>query len=219
MKLWILRYELAPATIAKIANRTTWGRRYSLPSARRGSSISANSVRNGVNCMATSARPIRVACQRVRDFASQESSIALPSATLPAGVAIWTRPSSTERCTAVYLTCLCRPEHVVHFFREVVGVPVITKDTLRQRTNDYQSWVEAFARNHRISIQWPEKGTRKEDYVQRWLRRMERKNAYGVYFIFKSMEVGSTFRITVPKYPTKDPNYRIIANQRSRFTH
>ena len=81
-----------------------------------------------------------------------------------------------------YLTCLCRPEHVVHFFREVVGVPVITKDTLRQRTNDYQSWVEAFARNHRIPIQWPEKGTRKEDYVLRWLRRMERKNAYGVYF-------------------------------------
>jgi hypothetical protein len=118
-----------------------------------------------------------------------------------------------------YLTCLCRPEHVVHFFREVVGVPVITKDTLRQRTNDYQSWVEAFARNHRIPIQWPEKGTRKEEYVLRWLRRMQRKNAYGVYFIFKSMEVGPTFRIIVPKYPSKDPNYRIIANQRSRFTH
>jgi hypothetical protein len=23
----------------------------------------------------------------------------------------------------------------------------------------------------------------------------------------------------VPKYPTKDPNYRILARQRSRFTH
>jgi hypothetical protein len=33
------------------------------------------------------------------------------------------------------------------------------------------------------------------------------------------MEVGPTFRITVPKYPTKDPNYRILANQWSRFTH
>jgi hypothetical protein len=118
-----------------------------------------------------------------------------------------------------YLTGLSRPEHVVHFFREVGGVPVITKETLRQRTNDYQSWVEAFARNHRIPAQWPEKGMRREDYVLRWRRRMERKNAYGVYFIFKSMEVGPTFRITVPKYPTQDPNYRIIANQRSRFTH
>jgi hypothetical protein len=118
-----------------------------------------------------------------------------------------------------YLTGLSRPEHVVNFFREVVGVPVITTESLRQRTNDYQNWVEAFARNHRIPIQWAEKGIRKEDYVQRWLRRAQRKNTYGVYFIFKSMELGPTFRITVPKYPTKDPNYRILAHQRSRFTH
>jgi hypothetical protein len=48
---------------------------------------------------------------------------------------------------------------------------------------------------------------------------MVKKNAYGVYFIFKSMEQGPTFRISVPKYPTRDPNYRILAHQRSRFTH
>jgi hypothetical protein len=48
---------------------------------------------------------------------------------------------------------------------------------------------------------------------------MEKKNAYGVYFIFKSMEQGRTFRISVRKYPTQDPNYRIFAHQRSRFTH
>jgi hypothetical protein len=48
---------------------------------------------------------------------------------------------------------------------------------------------------------------------------MEKTNAYGVYFIFKSMEQGRTFRITVPKYPTQDPNYRILAQQWSRFTH
>jgi hypothetical protein len=35
---------------------------------------------------------------------------------------------------------------------------------------------------------------------------MEKKNAYGVYFIFKSMEQGRTFRISVPKFPTQDPN-------------
>ena len=118
-----------------------------------------------------------------------------------------------------YLTRLSRPEHVVYFFREVTGVPVITKEILSERTNRYQNWVEAFARNHRIPIEWAEKGVRKEDFVRRWQRRMVRNNAYGVYFIFKSLEVGPTFRITVPKYPTKDPNCRIVANQRSRFTH
>ena len=50
-------------------------------------------------------------------------------------------------------------------------------------------------------------------------RSMEKRAAYGVYFIFKSMEQGRTFRITVPKYPTQDPNHRILAHQRSRFTH
>jgi len=62
-----------------------------------------------------------------------------------------------------YLTGLTRPEQVVHFFRQVVGVPVITKEALSQRTDGYQSWVEAFAHNHRTPIRWAEKGVRKED--------------------------------------------------------
>ena len=47
---------------------------------------------------------------------------------------------------------------------------------------------------------------------------MARQDANGVYFIFKSMEQGATFRVSVPKYASKDPNYRILARQRSRFT-
>jgi hypothetical protein len=38
---------------------------------------------------------------------------------------------------------------------------------------------------------------------------MTKNNAYGVYYIFKSMEQGPAFRISMPKYPTKDPHYRI----------
>jgi hypothetical protein len=118
-----------------------------------------------------------------------------------------------------YLSTLSRPEQVVYFFRDVVGKPVVDKEALRQRTNDYRNWVEAYARNHNFPIQWAEKGVRKEDHVLPALRRMEKANAYGVYFIFKSMEQGRTFRVTVPKYPTPDPNYRILAQQWSRFTH
>ena len=118
-----------------------------------------------------------------------------------------------------YLSGLSRPERVVNFFRQVVGVPVVSKEVLRQRTADYQNWVEAYARNHRIPIEWAEKGVRKEHHVLPWQRRMVRTDRYGVYCILKSMEQGPTFRVTVPKYPTKDPNYRILARQRSRFTH
>jgi hypothetical protein len=108
---------------------------------------------------------------------------------------------------------------VVNFFHQVVGVPVVSREILSQRTADYQNWVEAFARNHRIPIEWAEKGVRKENHVLPWQRRMVRAENYGVYYILKSMEQGPTFRVTVPKYPTKDANYRILARQRSRFTH
>ena len=118
-----------------------------------------------------------------------------------------------------YLNGLSRPEQVVHFVREVLGIPVVSKEVLSQRTSDYQAWVEAYARNHKIPIEWAEKGVRKENRVLPALRPLVKKNSYGVYFIFKSMEQGRTFRISMPKYPTADPNHRILAHQRSRFTH
>jgi hypothetical protein len=64
-----------------------------------------------------------------------------------------------------YLSGLSRPEQVVHFFRNVVGLAVVDKEVLSRRTADYQAWVEAFARNHRLPIEWAEKGVRKEDHV------------------------------------------------------
>src|SRR4029077_20416858 len=118
-----------------------------------------------------------------------------------------------------YLSGLSRPEQVVYFFREVLGMPVVSKEVLSGRTEDYRNWVEAFARNHKIPMEWAEKGLRKEDHVLPAMHRMEKRGAYGVYFIFKSMEQGRTFRISMPKYPTQDPTHPILAHQRSRFTH
>ena len=71
-----------------------------------------------------------------------------------------------------YLPLLTREEHIVHFFRDVHATYPITKDALRKRTKEYQQWVEAFARNHRIPIEWPDnkalkdKRLKKEDYVR-----------------------------------------------------
>src|SRR5499425_2135248 len=70
-----------------------------------------------------------------------------------------------------YLSGLSRPEQVVYFFRQVLAIPAVSKEVLRQRTNDYRNWVEAFARNHKIPMEWAEKGLRKEDYVLPALRR------------------------------------------------
>jgi len=117
-----------------------------------------------------------------------------------------------------YLSGLARPGQVVHFFQNVVGEPVIGKDVLSRRTNEHRAWVEAFASTH-APIEWAEPKVRKEDYVRPALRRMEPAGRHGVYFILKSMEQGQTFRSALPRFATADPNYGILARQRSRFTH
>jgi hypothetical protein len=118
-----------------------------------------------------------------------------------------------------HMPLLTRPEHIVHFFRDVHGTSPITKEALRQRTDDYHRWVDAFARKQGIPVEWAQKGVRKEDYVRPALHRMERQQRFGVYFILKSMELGPSFRISAPKFPTADPHYRLIAPQRGRYTH
>ncbi len=118
-----------------------------------------------------------------------------------------------------YLPLLAREAHIVHWFRDVHGIYPITPEALKKRTDEYRNWVGAYARNHNIPVERATKGVKKEDYVLPYLKRMEKKNQYGVYFIFQSMEQGNCFHPMVPKFPTDDPNYRIIRRQRRMYTH
>ena len=65
-----------------------------------------------------------------------------------------------------YLPLLTRPEHLVYFYRDGHGIYPLTKQALRQRTQDYQNWVEAYARNHGIPIQWPDPDMKKKSLRQ-----------------------------------------------------
>jgi hypothetical protein len=51
-----------------------------------------------------------------------------------------------------YLPLLTLPEHVVHFFRDVLGQYPITRQVLARRTNEYRGWVVAYAQNHKIPV-------------------------------------------------------------------
>ena len=72
-----------------------------------------------------------------------------------------------------YLSALTRPENVVYFFRQVRKVPRLTKQVLAQPTTAYQAWVEAFAKQQQLPLQWAERGVRKEDAVRPYLEQME----------------------------------------------
>jgi len=120
-----------------------------------------------------------------------------------------------------YLMGLQRPGQVVYWLQTVLGVEAITKEVLSARTAHYIRWVEAFARNHRISLKWAEKGVSKEDYVAPYLHRMEHEGRYGVYFIFQTMEQGWTFRPgqLVRRGSAPEADYPILHRHRSRYRY
>jgi hypothetical protein len=118
-----------------------------------------------------------------------------------------------------YLSMLSRPEQIVYFFRQVLGIKAITKEVLTKRTTEYQKWVEAYARNQAIALQWAVKGVRKQDFTRPELIRIKKAKRFGVYYILKSMKQGGTFRCSEPTFKIADPDYRIIHKTRSRFSH
>ena len=61
-----------------------------------------------------------------------------------------------------YMPLLTRPEHVVHFFRDVHGQYPVTPKVLAKRTPEYRGWVEAYARNHKIPMLKAERGVSTE---------------------------------------------------------
>src|SRR5215813_4574454 len=118
-----------------------------------------------------------------------------------------------------YLSGLSRPEQVVHFFRRVVGVPVITKEVLSQRTTDYRTGLRPLPAITTSPSSGPKRACARKTMCSPGYGKWRRRTLSVCSSFSKSMEQGPSFRITIPKFPTKDPNHRILARQKSRFTH
>lgn len=122
-----------------------------------------------------------------------------------------------------YLDFFRTESNVVVFFQQVRKEPVITKAVLRQRTAEYVRWIEGYARQGKIPLQWVPrvkgKPLRHEEIVGPALERARRAERFGVYYILMSMEQGRTFRSIHLRHATKDPNYRMIRPQFCRYRH
>jgi hypothetical protein len=113
-----------------------------------------------------------------------------------------------------YLSGLSRPEQAVHFVRHVPGNPGGKQGGTQPAHRRLPQLGGGLCPQSQNSH-----GVGRERPAQRGLRAAcstlyGETRAYGVYFIFKSMEQGRTFRITVPKYPTGIPttaSWRISA--------
>src|ERR1700674_3204460 len=119
-----------------------------------------------------------------------------------------------------YIERLQRPENLIYFFHDVVGVDCIEPSVLEQRTKAYKAWVRRITDELGIPVvAAPPKGVRKEDFVQPFYRLL--KGAEGIACVLTSMEQGRTFVSYTPRFksPSGDPHYRFIKACRKQFLH
>ncbi len=122
-----------------------------------------------------------------------------------------------------YIERLQRPENLVYFFHDVVGIACIEPSVLEQRTNAYKAWVRRVTDELGIPVlaapPAPPKGVRKEDFVQPYYRRL--KGGQGIACVLTSLEQSRTFVSYTPRWTpaSGDGNYRLIKACRKRFLH
>lgn len=118
-----------------------------------------------------------------------------------------------------YIERLQRPENLVHFFHEVVGIACIEPTVLSQRTDRYKAWVRSSTGECEVPVLPAPKGERKEDLVLPYYRSLQ--GAEGVACVLTSMEQGRTFVSYTPRFtpPSGDANYRLIKACRKQFLH
>jgi hypothetical protein len=119
-----------------------------------------------------------------------------------------------------YIERLQRPENLIYFFHDVVGVDCIEPSILELRTKAYKAWVRRITTELGIPVvAAPPKGVRKEDFVQPYYRHL--RGAEGIACVLTSMEQGRTFVSYTPgnKPPSGDPHYRLIKACRKQFLH
>lgn len=124
-----------------------------------------------------------------------------------------------------YIERLQRPENLVYFFHQVVGIPCIDPAVLSQRTDRYRAWVRSYTAERDIPVLQPpkpkksNKDEKKEDFVLPYYDRLHGHD--GVACVLTSMEQGRTFVSYSPRFspPSGDSNYRPIKACRKQFLH
>jgi hypothetical protein len=118
-----------------------------------------------------------------------------------------------------YLTGLQRPEQLVYFYHDVVGVDCIEPKVLQGRTAVYRDWVEQYTVGQGIPVLAAPKKVRKEALVRPYYGKLGPQE--GVACVLTSLETNRTFISYAPQRTPRsgDETYRRIDTGRKRFLH
>src|SRR5713101_5111056 len=105
-----------------------------------------------------------------------------------------------------YIERLQRPENLIYFFHDVVGIDRIEPAVLEQRTGAYKTWVRRITDERGIPVLAAPRGVKKEELVEPYYRRL--KGGQGVACVLTSMEQGRTFVSYVPRWKVPKPRPR-----------
>ena len=117
-----------------------------------------------------------------------------------------------------YLWGLSRPEQVVYFFRHVVGVAAVDKEVLRRRTAHTRTGSRPLPATTAFPSSGPSRGCGRKTMLTA-LRPMVRSQRTASTSSSRAWSRVPPFVARCPSIRPRDPNYRILAPQRSRFTH
>ena len=117
-----------------------------------------------------------------------------------------------------YISSFHKAGNLTFYFKFILKHLYVNKKLLFSVTENYKKVIEDFAKNNQLSCEYIEKGVRKDAFVKKYRQRFEKKERFGVYYIMKSKENESTFRVVRPNRKDCDEeNY--LSKTRKPFTH
>ena len=117
-----------------------------------------------------------------------------------------------------YISSFHKDSNLTFYFKNILQHRFVNQKLLFSVTERYRKEIEQFAHKQQLSNEYVEPGVRKDEFVLRFRQNFEKKEKFGVYYIMKSKENESTFRVVRPNRKDCDEeNY--LKKTRKPFTH
>jgi len=103
-----------------------------------------------------------------------------------------------------YIMNFHKAKSLNYYFKVILGYRFVNQKLLLSITKKYNQTIESYATKHHLICEWVENSVRKERLVAKYRSAFEKRNKFGVYYILRSRENESTFRVSRPNHKDND---------------